>query len=78
VVSGLPPLPPDRSYQLWLAQADHTWASAGVFRVNARGEAVVLASLSGALSAYYGCGITEEPARGSPAPTGPRVLTGLP
>jgi anti-sigma-K factor RskA len=73
-VRGLPPLPPDRSYQVWFARPDGTWASGGVFRVDPQGRAEALVRLPGALTAYSGCWITEEPGDGSLVPTGPLVL----
>lgn len=76
VVSGLPPLPPGRSYQLWFVRPDQTRASGAVFRVDAQGEAVVLVQIPETLGAFRGVGVTEEPAGGSPAPTGRNLLAG--
>lgn len=73
-VRGLPPLPPDRSYQVWFYRPDRTWASGGVFRVDQQGNADVIVRLPGSLTAYNGCWITEEPGGGSPVPTGQEVL----
>ena len=74
VVSGLPSLPPDRAYQLWFIRPDQTRASGGVFRVDGHGAATVAVPIPGDLGAYVGFGVTEEPAMGSPAPTGRSVL----
>lgn len=73
VADGLPALPSDKSYQLWLADGD-TRFSAGVFRGDPAGEATVFVRSPKPLGDYSGCGITIEPAGGSPGPTGERVL----
>jgi anti-sigma-K factor RskA len=73
-VRGLPPLPPDRSYQVWFARPDGSWASGGVFHVDPQGQAEALVRLPGPPTAYDGCWITEEPDGGSPVPTGPTLL----
>jgi len=73
-VRGLPPLPSDRSYQIWFYQPDSTWVSGGVFRVSQQGSADVMVRLPRSLTTYYGCWVTEEPDGGSAVPTGPRVL----
>jgi len=73
VADGLPTLPGDKSYQLWLADGD-TRFSVGVFRGNPAGEATVFVRSPKPLGDYSGCGITIEPAGGSPGPTGEQVL----
>ena len=73
-VHGLPPLPPDRSYQVWFNRPDGTWVSGGVFGVSERGGADVLVRRPESLPVYDACWITEEPGGGSPFPTGQRVL----
>ncbi len=47
---------------------------AGVFSVNEEGYGKLHIDLPKGLSAYTGFGITIEPAGGSPAPTGEKVL----
>jgi anti-sigma-K factor RskA len=73
-VHGLPPLPPDRSYQVWFNRPDGTWVSGGVFSVTEQGGADVIVRPPGSLTVYDGCWITEEPRGGSPSPTGQQVL----
>jgi anti-sigma-K factor RskA len=75
VVTGLAPLAPNRTYQLWLLQPDQSPVSAGLFGVNQQGEAVLSVRIPEA-RVIAGFGITEEPAGGSPAPTEPILLAG--
>lgn len=75
-VAGLPPLPPDRSYQLWFVQPDSTRQSGGVFTVNADGRATLTLRMPGPRGQFVRVGVTEEPRAGSPAPTGPNLLGG--
>ena len=42
VVSGLPPLPENRAYQLWFVHPDETRYDGGVFNVDAGGQAMVV------------------------------------
>ncbi len=76
VVSGLPPLPPDRSYQLWFVSPDQTRVSGGVFRVNEHGQATATVTVPQPLTLFRKVGVTEEPLGGSPVPTGRNVLAG--
>jgi anti-sigma-K factor RskA len=73
VASGLPRLPGDKAYQFWLAEGDAR-TSAAVFRPDKQGSASFFVHAPKPLSSYTGCGITIEPASGSPSPTGDRVL----
>jgi anti-sigma-K factor RskA len=73
IVNGLPQLPRDKMYQLWLLQGNSR-ANGGVFRVDDRGAATMLVHAPAKLGTYNGCGITIEPDGGSPGPTGARVL----
>lgn len=75
-VSGMPVLPADRTYQLWLVRPDGRRDSGGTFRVDERGDATLLTTAPGGLSVYATVGVTNEPAGGSPGPTGPRVIGG--
>lgn len=65
--SDLPLVAEDRTYQLWLI-GDEGPVSAGLFRPDPSGEAIVL--LEGEVSPGLVVGLTEEPAGGSPQPTG--------
>lgn len=73
VASGLPALPSGKAYQLWLSNGD-TRVSAAVFRVDEQGSASFFVYAPDPMSSYISCGITIEPASGSPEPTGDRVL----
>jgi anti-sigma-K factor RskA len=72
-VSGLPVLPADKQYQLWLI-VDGQRASGAVFSVAEDGTATVPIKAAQPLSEFGAFGITIEPAGGSPGPTGERVL----
>ena len=73
-IAGLPALPPGRVYQVWFARAAGAPLSGGVFHVDGRGEALVVVVIPVALEAGRAVAVTEEPAPGSPAPTGPHLL----
>ena len=70
---GLPDLPEEEDYELWLI-ADGTPVPAGVFDVDARGEAVLDVPSLPALETIEAWAVTVEPAGGGPAPTGTMVL----
>ena len=75
VVDGLPPLDASQQYQLWLIQ-DGQRTSGGIFSVDAEGYGSLWITSPKPLISYQAVGITVEPAGGSPAPTGERVLGG--
>lgn len=72
-VRGLPVLPADQQYQLWLV-SDGQRESGAVFSVNANGWAETAVDMTRAAADYERFGITIEPAGGSLGPTGERVL----
>ena len=74
IVQDLPPLPPERAYQVWLVGGERQRDSGGVFRVDAQGFGLVPLTAPRPFTAYQRVGITEEPAGGSPGPTSPRVI----
>jgi len=74
--ADLPRLPAGRTYQLWFARPGLVPQSGGVFVVNARGEALAPVVLPGPLDTFTITSVTEEPAGGSPSPTGPHLLDG--
>jgi anti-sigma-K factor RskA len=74
-VYGMPALPPDKVYQLWLIK-DGKRESGGVFQVNEGGFGFLMVKPARPLTDYGSVGITIEPIGGSPAPTSPRVLGG--
>jgi anti-sigma-K factor RskA len=73
-VAELPPLDESEQYQLWLVRTDGTRDSGAVFSVEPDGSAEVPVTLALPAEDYIRCGITIEPAGGSPGPTGPGVL----
>jgi anti-sigma-K factor RskA len=75
IVENLPPLPTEKQYQLWLIEKDQR-TSGAVFSVSDEGYQSVQVEAPQPLEDYDGCGITVEPAGGSPGPTGERVLAG--
>jgi len=74
-VYGMPALPSDKSYQLWLIK-DGKRESGGVFQVSEGGFGFLMVKPTRPLTDYGSVGITIEPIGGSPAPTSPRVLGG--
>lgn len=73
IVHGLASLEQSRVYQAWLIKPDGGRISAGVFQAESGVTVFVIASPD-PLSEFIGVGVTVEPAGGSPAPTGPRIL----
>jgi anti-sigma-K factor RskA len=73
VVSGLPPPPPGRGYQVWVRGADVR--SPGMLRRTSDGLEVLVVR-GDVLAGAHRIGITIEPAGGSPARTGPAQVTG--
>jgi anti-sigma-K factor RskA len=74
-VYGMPALPSDKAYQLWLIK-DGKRESGGVFQVSVNGFGFLMVKPAHPLTDYSSVGITIEPTGGSPAPTSPRVLGG--
>jgi anti-sigma-K factor RskA len=72
-VYGMPALPVDKTYQLWLIK-DGQRDNGGLFRVTQDGFGLLVLQPDRPLSEYTAVGITAEPAGGSPAPTSPRML----
>ena len=71
----LPALPSGRVYQLWTIVAGQP-VSNGVFELEASGRAQVLAAAPPGPAAAFA--VTIEPTGGVPAPTGDKVLLGIP
>jgi anti-sigma-K factor RskA len=67
VTSNLPPLPADKTYQLWLI--DEQPNSAGLLSVNQQGTGSLLIEAQQPFESYKAVGISVEPAGGSSAPT---------
>jgi anti-sigma-K factor RskA len=77
MVRNLPPLPPGRVYQLWVARSDGQRESAGVLTwTDKAGNGYTLIKCPDTLSRWQSFGVTEEPSGGSPVPTGSRLLGG--
>lgn len=76
VVDKLPLLTPEQQYQLWLIR-DGQRTSAAVFSVDEYGYGGTRIKAPGSLFEYSACGVSIEPAGGSPSPTGDRVLAGI-
>jgi anti-sigma-K factor RskA len=73
IVDKLPRLSPEQQYQLWLIR-DGERTSGAVFSVDENGYRGIQIDSTLPLLDYSSFGITIEPARGSPGPTGERVL----
>lgn len=77
MVRNLPPLPKDRSYQLWVVGADGQRQSAGILTwTDKGGNGYTLIQCPEKLARWQSFGVTEEPSGGSQGPTGPRLLGG--
>jgi anti-sigma-K factor RskA len=74
--ANLPPLPADRTYQLWLIPGGADPVSAGLFSVSENGTGTLIVSLPEAFTAGDTLAITEEPAQGSPQPTSNPIIVG--
>ena len=72
---GLPAVPRDRAYQLWLVTPGRK-LSAGTFTPAADGAAVVRARYDLPPDSLRAVAVTEEPTGGVPQPTGPVVIAG--
>jgi hypothetical protein len=71
----LPQLPPEQTYQLWVAHDGRTVA-AGSFAASAEGRAWRALRPPETLGGIERVFVTVEPAAGSPQPSGPEVLSG--
>jgi anti-sigma-K factor RskA len=74
--SNLPPVPPQKAYELWLLPVKGNPIPAGVFKPDARGSATVVNPPLPVDTEAKGFAITVEPERGSPTPTMPIVIMG--
>jgi anti-sigma-K factor RskA len=75
VINKLPMLEENQQYQLWLIRGEQR-TSAVVFSVDEDGYTAIYLHLPEPVETYQNFGVTIEPAGGSPAPTGERVLSG--
>jgi anti-sigma-K factor RskA len=75
--SQLPALPANRVYQLWLIRSrGQAIASAGIFQPDSAHRATVQLSDPALLTNLTTLAVTDEPAGGSPQPTGNKWLIG--
>jgi anti-sigma-K factor RskA len=73
-VAGLRPLPSGRTYQLWFVRPAGPAISGGTFMVDSKGRAWASIDPPASLDEVRVIMVTEEPAPGSAAPTGPDLL----
>jgi len=77
--SHLPPLEPDKTYELWLIPTEGKPMNCGTFQTDERWEGSVLLPPMPPMPpsvAAKAFAVTVEPAGGMPWPTGPKVLAG--
>ncbi|MEO8357581.1 MAG: anti-sigma factor [Chloroflexota bacterium] len=72
VISGLPPLEPGRTYQVWLI--GDAPVSAGLLTVDENGRSVLIITSEEAIGSFNSLGISIEPQAGSEQPTGEIVI----
>lgn len=75
-VSGLPPTPPGKTYELWWITKEHGPIEAGLFQVGAGRSVVAPAALPPAGEHVLLSAVTLEPAGGVSKPTGAMYLKG--
>ena len=73
IVTGLSPLEPGKTYQVWLIDGGAP-VSAGLLTVNEEGQGVFIVTSEEAIGSFKSLGISIEPAGGSPQPTGEIVV----
>ena len=73
--SNLPPLPPGRTYQVWVVTAQAP-ISAGLLTPDAQGSFSETFSTPSDIPQPIAMAVTIEPAGGAPAPTGEKYLVG--
>lgn len=73
VITGLGPLDPGKTYQVWLIDNGGP-KSAGLLSVDSKGQAVLILSSDETIGSFQSLGISVEPEGGSPQPTGDIVV----
>jgi anti-sigma-K factor RskA len=73
---ALPPLPADKTYELWFITPDGRKVAAGTFNVDLTGNGMISVPLPKDIGPVAVAAITDEPAGGVPAPTGSVQLVG--
>jgi hypothetical protein len=76
IASGLPVLPQNQRYQVWLFTADDQQQSAGLLAVGPDGDLRAFLETPAPFADYVGVALTAEPATGSVVPTSDLVLGG--
>jgi anti-sigma-K factor RskA len=74
--AGLKPLPPDKTYELWLINDQKRAIPSGTFNVNREGEASLERMVPSDAGRIALLAVTAEPAGGVPQPTGAIQLKG--
>ena len=75
IVWNMPPLPEDKTYQVWLVDPQGDRVSGGIFRPESdQPYTTQLVFSKQSLADFIGMGVTVEPAGGSKAPTGARLF----
>jgi len=72
----LPPIPPDKTYELWWITEKEGPVRAGIFRPDERGLGRVDATVPAGAGALQAAAVTVEAAGGVAKPQGPMVLIG--
>jgi len=76
VANGLPALPRDQRYQVWLFTTDDQQLSAGLVTAGANGDVRAFLETPAPFANYVGVALTAEPESGSAIPTSDLVLGG--
>ena len=76
VANGLPALPQNQRYQVWLFTTQDELESAGLLTVGADGDLRALLETPAPFAEYVGVALTAEPETGSSVPTSDLVLGG--
>jgi hypothetical protein len=76
IANGLPVLPHDQRYQIWLFTTDDQQQSAGLVTVGADGDLRAFLETPAPFTNYVGVALTAEPELGSAIPTSDLVLGG--
>jgi anti-sigma-K factor RskA len=72
VISGLPPLEPGKTYQVWLI--GDAPVSAGLLTVDENGQSVLIITSEESIGSFKALGISIEPEGGSPQPTADQIV----
>jgi anti-sigma-K factor RskA len=77
VADGLPALPPDRLYQVWLFTKGNQVVSPGMVSPGTNGEVRALLETPDPFDTYIALSLTAEPVSGKHRPTSEEVLGGM-